>query len=84
MQIAVRKLGNSVGVIIPKAFLAELRLVPGDAVDIRLEDGQIVLAPIRRPSRTGWREASRVVAERGDDAPVWPELSNTGDTDLSW
>jgi antitoxin MazE len=84
MQTAVRKLGNSAGVIIPKAVLAELGLVAGDAVDMRLEDGRLVLAPVRRPSRAGWREASRAVADSGDDTPVWPEFGNAGDADLSW
>jgi antitoxin MazE len=39
MQTAVRKLGNSAGVIIPRSVLSELGLAAGDAVDLRLEDG---------------------------------------------
>ncbi len=54
MQTAVRKLGNSAGVIIPKSVLAELGLTAGDAVDLRMEDGRIILAPVRRPTRAGW------------------------------
>jgi antitoxin MazE len=84
MQTAVRKLGNSAGVIIPKNVLAELGLAAGDAVDMHLEDGRLVLAPVRRPARSGWREASRAIAESGDDAPVWLEFGNAGDADLTW
>jgi len=84
MQTAVRKLGNSAGVIITKSTLAELGLAAGDAVDLRLEDGRLILAPVRRPSRAGWAEASRAIAEAGDDALVWPEFANVGDTDLAW
>jgi len=84
MQTAVRKLGNSAGVIIPKAVLAELGLSAGDAVDMRLEDGNLVLAPVRRPRRAGWTEASRAIAASGDDALVWAEFGNAGDADLTW
>jgi antitoxin MazE len=84
MQTALRKLGNSAGVIIPKAILDELDLSAGDAVELRLEDGRLILAPVRRPSRAGWADASRAIAEAGDDAPVWPEFGNVGDADLVW
>jgi len=84
MQTAVRKLGNSAGVIIPKAVLAELGLSAGDAVEMRMEDGRLVLAPVRPPRRAGWSDASRAIAASGDDAPVWPDLGNAGDADLAW
>jgi antitoxin MazE len=82
MQTAVRKLGNSAGVIIPKSMLCELGLGAGDAVDLRLEDGRIVLAPARRPARAGWAEAARAVADA--DALAWPEFGNAEDADLAW
>jgi antitoxin MazE len=62
MQAAVRKLGNSAGVIIPKSILAQLRLSAGDTVDMRLEDGRLILLPIRQTKRAGWAEASQAVA----------------------
>ena len=49
MQAAVRKLGNSAGVIIPKSF-PRLRLTVGDTVDMRLEGGRRTLVPFRKPS----------------------------------
>ena len=84
MQAAVRKLGNSAGVIIPKSLLAQLGLSAGDTVDIRLEDGRLILVPIPRTKRAGWAEASRSVAVSGDDALAWPEFGNVGDADLTW
>jgi len=84
MHTAVRKLGNSAGIIIPKSILSELGLSAGDAVDLRLKDGRLILAPARRSSRTGWAEASRAIAKAGDDSLVWPEFSNAGDADLVW
>ncbi|HZU89007.1 MAG TPA: AbrB/MazE/SpoVT family DNA-binding domain-containing protein [Stellaceae bacterium] len=84
MRAALRKLGNSSGVIIPKSILAEAGIGIGDMVDITLEDDRIVMAPIKRRPRAGWAEASREIAEAGDGALVWPEFSNAEDEDLVW
>jgi antitoxin MazE len=84
MRAAVRKLGNSSGVIIPKSLLTEIGVVAGDAVDMTLEEGRIVLAPMKRRPREGWAEASRMVAAAGDDKLIWPEFSNVDDDTLTW
>jgi len=84
MHTVVRKLGNSAGVLIPRSALAELGLAAGDTVTLTLEHGTLVLTPIRRPSRTGWAEASRTIAEVGDDALAWPEFANQDDDALQW
>lgn len=84
MQTAVRKLGNSAGVIIPKAVLDDLGLSAGDTVDLRLEAGHLVLAPVKRTRRAGWAEASRAIAEANGDTLAWPEFANEGDDALVW
>ena len=63
MRAAVRKLGNSSGVIIPKSLLRDLGVADGDPVEMTLEAGRIVLVPIKRRPRTGWAEASASIAE---------------------
>jgi antitoxin MazE len=84
MRAAVRKLGNSSGVIIPKSLLDEAGVAAGDAVDMTLEHGRIVLAPIRPQTRAGWAQASKNIAEAGDDALVWPEFGNSEDETIDW
>jgi antitoxin MazE len=84
MRATVRKLGNSAGVVIPKAMLAEIGLSLGDAVDLALEDGRIALTPIKKRPREGWAEASQAIADAGEDALVWPEFGNEGDDELEW
>jgi antitoxin MazE len=84
MRAAIRKLGNSSGVIIPKSMLAEIGIATGDAVDLSLEDGRIAITPVKRRPREGWAEASRAIAEAGEDALVWPEFANEGDDELAW
>jgi len=84
MRAAIRKLGNSSGVIIPKSMLVEIGIAAGDAVDLALEDSRIIITPQKRRPREGWAEAFREIAEAGDDALVWPEFANDEDADLTW
>ena len=84
MRAAVRKLGNSSGVILPKPLLRDLGVAEGDPVEMTLEAGRIVLVPIKRRARAGWAEASQSIVEACDDSLVWPEFANAGDETLTW
>jgi antitoxin MazE len=84
MRAAIRKLGNSSGVIIPKSMLAEIGVAAGDMVELSLEDGRVTITPVKRRPREGWAEASRAIAEAGDDALDWPQFGNIGDDELTW
>ena len=82
MEVAIRKVGNSQGVLIPKPLLAQLGL-EGTA-DLQVRDGVIEIRAIRRNPREGWAEDARRLAEVDGDALVWPELANQGDAKLLW
>jgi antitoxin MazE len=82
MEVAIRKMGNSQGVLIPKPILAQVGL-EGSA-DLQVRDGVIEIRPLRRDPREGWAEDARRVADFGDDGPVWPEIANQGDHELVW
>jgi antitoxin MazE len=56
----------------------------GSEAEITLERGVIVLRKPRCNPRQGWAEASRRLAEAGDDKLVWPEFGNRDDGDLQW
>lgn len=58
MRAAVRRMGNSSGVIIPKPILAQIGIEAGDHLDLLLDEDRIVLAPARRRSRPGWARAT--------------------------
>lgn len=70
MRTTLRKVGNSRGVLIPAALLAECKIE--GAVDLTVEDGRLVITPIKTP-RAGWAEAAAQIAARGEDELVWPE-----------
>ena len=82
MKIAIRKMGNSQGVIIPKPVLMQLGL-EGEA-EMSIERDAIVLRKPRKNVREGWAEASEAIAASGDDKLVWPEFGNAGDAELRW
>jgi len=84
MRAAVRRMGNSSGVIIPKPILAQIGVEAGDDVDLSLDGGRIVLRPVRGYPRAGWADAAKLIAQGGDDVLVWPEFGNADDTDLEW
>jgi antitoxin MazE len=44
----VQKWGNSIGVRIPKAIAQDAEIQEGASVELRVEDGRLVIVPVRR------------------------------------
>jgi antitoxin MazE len=84
MRGAVRRFGNSTGIIIPKPLLSAFGATAGDGVSLTMEAGRIVIERLDADPRAGWEEAAERLAAEGDDALVWPEFGNEGDEDLKW
>lgn len=47
MNVTIRKIGNSEGIIIPKEVLDRLGLKAGDTLDVKESEGGIYLTPER-------------------------------------
>ena len=82
MQVAIRTMGNSKGVLIPKPILEQTGLV--DTADLQVKNGVIEIRPLKRNPREGWAADSQRIARAGDDALVWPEFGNADDASLPW
>ena len=82
MKVAIRKMGNSQGVLISKPILAQVGLE--GSVDLQVRDGVIEIRPVRRDPRAGWADDALRVTQQGGDALVWPELANKGDDEWVW
>jgi antitoxin MazE len=82
MRASLQRVGNSQGVIIPKPILAQLGLERD--VEIEVEHDAIVIRKAKSHARAGWAEASRAIAESGQDGLVWPEFANNDDETLTW
>lgn len=84
MQAAVKRIGNSAGILLPKPVLAHLQVQAGDVLDLDLESGRVILSALRPHPRAGWAEAAKQLAEAGDDEAAWPYFGNADDAALEW
>lgn len=84
MQITIRDIGNSKGVLLPKPLLAQAGLDDQSTAEMSLENGAIVLRRPAKAPRTGWAEAARAVAAEGGDELLMGEFGNVGDAELAW
>lgn len=46
MRVAIRKWGNSLALRIPRALAADTHLTSGSQVDVAVEDGRLIVAPV--------------------------------------
>jgi antitoxin MazE len=84
VQVSIRQIGNSHGVVIPKPVLAQLGLGAKARVEMTIEDDALVLRRPASPARTGWAEAAARIAKAGDDKLVMGEFGNAEDSELLW
>ena len=78
MQTSLRKMGNSTGMILPKAILDELGLASGAKVDLRVEHGKVVAEPVKRKVREGWEEDAKRIGALGltEEERDWLEFDD--------
>lgn len=78
MRSTLRKIGNSRGVLIPAALLAECGI--SDQVNMRVEGNSIVIEPLREP-REGWFPTP----QSAEDVDAWADLPADADSeDWAW
>lgn len=83
-HVTIRQIGNSLGVVIPKPILMQLGLDAKAEAKMSIEGDTLVLRRLTEPARKGWAEASRKIADAGDDALVMGEFGNSEDKNLDW
>ncbi len=90
MQTALRKMGNSTGIIVPRTILGEIGLGVGATLDVRVEDGNIIATPVKTERRARWADAAAAIASHSaddhgaDDDADWQGFGNEGDDALTW
>ena len=84
MQVAIRTIGNSKGVVLPKPFLTQVGLENDTCAEIKVDGNTIILHKPIKNVRAGWAQAAQTVAANGDDALVMGEFGNIDDKDLQW
>jgi antitoxin MazE len=81
-QIAIRRIGNSQGIVIPKPLLAQIGL-EGQA-EMTIERDALVLRRPAKAVRAGWAAAAQKLAELKDDELVMGGFGNDEDADFRW
>jgi antitoxin MazE len=63
----VQKWGNSLGVRIPKNIAEDIHVEDGATVEMRVEEGNLVIAPVGKPVYSLEELASRITPENRHD-----------------
>ncbi|MDP1630869.1 MAG: AbrB/MazE/SpoVT family DNA-binding domain-containing protein [Caulobacter sp.] len=88
MSSAIRKIGNSAGVILPKSVLEALGAKLGDRIEFVAERGRVFLSPVAADPREGWEEDSRRLGVLGmtEEDREWLDapLNTEAEKDWEW
>ena len=71
MKTRLVRIGNSRGVRLPKAIIAQAGLT--EEVELGVRDGAIVIARVTS-ARSGWADAARQMRQRDEDLLVDPPV----------
>ncbi|MDB5713402.1 MAG: hypothetical protein JWO15_799 [Sphingomonadales bacterium] len=78
-------MGNSTGIILPRAILGQIGLTTGATLDLSVEDGRLIATPVKSVSREHWAEAAVSLTESNDsEAALWQGFANQDDDSLTW
>lgn len=50
METKIQKWGNSLALRLPKSFVKEAQIAYGSSVDLYMDEGKIVIAPLPKPT----------------------------------
>jgi antitoxin MazE len=82
LPVTVRRIGNSLGIVIPKPVLAQVGL--SEQAELTVERGAIVLRKPRKAARAGWSKAAKSVAGQGEDELLMGDFANAADLEFEW
>ena len=84
MRTALRKMGNSAGMIIPKPIITESRSEIGTEFEIEVRDHAIVATPLSPHPRAGWEAEMRGIAEEEQIDRAWIDTPTGFEAEWEW
>lgn len=84
MQIAIRTIRGSKGIVLPMSLLDQVGLEDQTTADITVENGAIFLRRSAKVDRSEWGHAAKVLAAQGQVAMLMGEFGNAGDLAQAW
>jgi antitoxin MazE len=82
LQVAIRAIGNSKGVVIPKIILEQSGIQ--EIVEMSVDGEKIVLSKPRNTVREHWAKDAQSLAKVGEDKLLLGEFANEEDGDWVW
>ncbi len=84
MKTNIIRIGNSLGIRIPKLLLEQCRLK--GTVELQVQNEDLIIRSVDRP-RSGWEDAFRHMTQQGDDMLLnrdsWPK-TQWDETEWEW
>lgn len=84
MKAALRKIGNSTGLVVPRPILGALGLTGGAFLDLTVEDGKLIATPLVSAVRAGWGEAAKAIANDADGGGDTDWVDRASEADVEW
>lgn len=82
LQVAIRPIGNSKGVVIPKTILEQSGIE--QMVEMTVDGERIILAKPKNIVRENWASDAQKIAQMGEGALELWDFSNEEDGDWVW
>ena len=82
LQVAIRAIGNSKGVVIPKIILEQSGIQ--EVVEMSVDGEKIVLSKPKNTVREHWAQDAQSLARVGEDKLLLGDFANEEDGDWVW
>ncbi len=82
LQVTIRSIGNSKGVVIPKIILEQSGIQ--EIVDMSVDGEKIILSKPKNAVREHWAQDAQSLAKLGEDKLVLGDFANEEDGDWVW
>jgi antitoxin MazE len=82
MLISIVPIGNSKGIRIPKNVLDQLNIE--DKVELEVHENELLIKPIERKPREGWKAAFTLMNTNNDDILLLPDSIESNSFEWEW
>jgi antitoxin MazE len=82
IEVSIRRIGNSQGIVIPKAILEQIGLTK--SAEMAIEGDTLILRKPQKSVRAGWADEAQKIAFSNEDRLVLGEFINDDDEKLTW
>jgi antitoxin MazE len=82
LQVAIRAIGNSKGVVIPKIILEQSGIQ--EMVEMSVDGEKIILSKPKNAIRERWAQDAESLVKAGEDKLVLGDFANQEDGDWVW